>query len=153
MPPIRSVSARHHWVWRCGASGFPLVTSGVHEVSPTLRFLPAPASVGMARDFVRRNLAAWPEDRVDAAILMTSELVTNAVVHARSRGEVSVKVSQATLRIAVRDESKSVPVEVPHAPYDEHGRGLTIVSELAERWGVTENLVGKSVWFTLGANS
>jgi anti-sigma regulatory factor (Ser/Thr protein kinase) len=107
----------------------------------------------MARDFVRMNLAGWPEDTVDKAILMTSELVTNAVVHARSRGDVSVKANQGTLRIAVRDESKSVPVEVRHALFDEHGRGISIVSELAERWGVTENLVGKSVWFTLGANT
>lgn len=120
-------------------------------MSPSLRFSAAPESVGMARDFVRENLTGWPEATVDAAILITSELVTNAVVHARTRGEVSVKASRSMLRIAVRDESKSAPVEGRPAQLDTHGRGLNIVSDLSERWGVTESLGGKSVWFTLGA--
>jgi anti-sigma regulatory factor (Ser/Thr protein kinase) len=118
-----------------------------------MRFSSVTTSAGMARDFVRRNLAGWPDKTVDAAVLMTSELVTNAVVHGRTRGQVSIKVSPGILRVAVRDESKLRPVEGSHGQFDEHGRGLSIVSALADRWGVIENVVGKSVWFTLGADT
>jgi anti-sigma regulatory factor (Ser/Thr protein kinase) len=122
-------------------------------VCPTMRFPPTPASVSTARQFIRRNLAGLPDDTVEAAVLMTSELVTNAVVHGRTRGEVSVKVGQGSLRVAVRDESKRLPVEESQCQSDEHSRGLVIVSELSDRWGVVENLVGKSVWFTLGSDA
>jgi two-component sensor histidine kinase len=84
---------------------------------------------------------------------MMSELVTNAVVHGRTRGEVSIKVSPGMLRVAVRDESKLLPVVGSHGQFDEHGRGLSIVSARADRWGVIENLAGKSVWFTLRAKA
>ncbi len=120
---------------------------------PTMRFPPTPSSVGTARQFIRKNLAGLPDDTVEAAVLMTSELVTNAVVHGRTRGEVSVKVGEGSLRVAVRDESKRLPVEESQCQLDEHSRGLVIVSELSDRWGVVENLVGKSVWFTLGSDA
>ncbi len=118
-----------------------------------MRFSSVTTSAGMARDFVRKNLAGWPDQTVEEAVLMTSELVTNAVVHGRTRGEVSIKVSPGILRVAVRDASELRPVEGSHGQFDEHGRGLSIVSALADRWGVIENLVGKSVWFTLGAEA
>ncbi len=106
----------------------------------------------MLANFVGNNLVGWPEDTVDAAVLMTSELVTNAVVHSGTRGEVSISLRPGSLRVAVRDESKLMPVKETPRQLDEPGRGLVVVSELADRWGVVENIVGKSVWFTLGAD-
>jgi anti-sigma regulatory factor (Ser/Thr protein kinase) len=114
-----------------------------------MRFPPAIASVGIARRFVRESLEGWPQPVVDDAVLMTSELVTNAIVHGGTRGEISISARLGGLRVAVRDESKLLPVEKSGGLRDTDGRGLVVVSELADKWGVIEYVRGKSVWFTL----
>ena len=108
----------------------------------------APQSPGAARRFVRDQLAAWSlavDD--DGVVLMVSELVTNAGLHARSPATVRLVDHGDCLRIEVTDAS-TVPVQVrPHQEGAETGRGLRIVDALAARWGVDPTAGGKTVWF------
>ena len=85
---------------------------------------------------------------VDTVELLTSEVVTNALVHARSAPELLVDVRPDVVRVEVFDMSADEPVLQPHNPDGASGRGIAIVEELAAGWGV--ELVpedGKRVWF------
>ena len=117
--------------------------------------LPAtPAAAGVARLFVRCLCEEWGVEGVaDVAELLSSELVTNAVVHAHSSVELyAARDDDGALRVDVYDRSAggSVVPRSRHAdPAAENGRGLAIVASLASSWGVDEAGNGKSVWFTL----
>jgi two-component sensor histidine kinase len=106
-------------------------------------------SVAAARRLLRSTLDAHATSSADDAVLMISELVTNAVRHARTRLHVSVSIADRTLRVEVSDDDPTLPV----APALEHhatsGRGLRIVDNLADRWGATPTDAGKTVWFEL----
>ncbi|HVE47186.1 MAG TPA: SpoIIE family protein phosphatase [Acidimicrobiales bacterium] len=108
-----------------------------------------PSSSGKARRFVSGVLRSWrmPEITGGAIELLTSELTTNAVRHARSSFTVVVRYSGDRVRIEVDDSSPLAPE--PRIPSDEDpgGRGLILVEALAEEWGVTSLPVGKRVWF------
>lgn len=114
----------------------------------------APSSVGDARRFVGAALVALDAVAVsEVAALLTSELVTNAVVHAGGPLRVSVRGHAGTVRIAVVDSSTARPNRRQATDSAVTGRGLSLVTELAERWGV-EPLAegrGKEVWFELRA--
>jgi anti-sigma regulatory factor (Ser/Thr protein kinase) len=116
--------------------------------------LPAnPSSPASARAFIStalRKCEVAPET-VDIARLLTSELVTNAVVHARTPMVVSVRVTDRRVRIEVED--RDVSAAQPRGSYvtDDRGRGLTIVSRLARDWGVERHADRKTVWFELRA--
>jgi len=86
-----------------------------------------------------------------SAILIVSELVANAVCHAKGdsiRVAVS-RVGDLRVRIAVRDESPCLPHLGSPASGDDQGRGLPIVGELSDRWGVDRLSHGKCVWAEL----
>jgi anti-sigma regulatory factor (Ser/Thr protein kinase) len=111
-------------------------------------------SVPVARHFVGRALMAVGHQSVDDAQLVTSELFTNAVIHTRSGrpgGLVGVEVlaiGDEFARIEVVDEGAAV---LPHlrAPRDGgcHGRGLHLVDQMSERWGMRLEACGrKRVW-------
>lgn len=116
--------------------------------------LPAePASVPAARRFVRRRLVEWgaPADVLDLAALLVSELATNALIH--SRGPFVLQVEQAgdRLRVQVLDRSAHLPTMQVGEPTATTGRGLRLLDELAEAWGVERSQGGgKSVWFEMG---
>ena len=114
------------------------------------------ASAGAARRFVADALAGAGVERdvVDLAELLTSEIVTNAVVHARSMAEVGVDRVGDAVRVEVLDVAPSLP-HVRHVPPEATaGRGLAIVEALANRWGVEpRGESGKVVWFELAAGS
>ncbi|WP_147431993.1 ATP-binding SpoIIE family protein phosphatase [Motilibacter peucedani] len=95
-------------------------------------------------------------EAVDAVVLLTDELVTNAVVHAQSPLRLQVRATGTYLRVSVTDESPRLPsprgngVEEGSQPLDavpEGGRGLRLVDLLASRWGVEPLPVGKRIWF------
>ena len=110
----------------------------------------APASVGHARRFVTSALAELDvEDVSEVAGLLASELVTNAVLHAGGTIRVRVSAGDGTVRVAVEDTSSSHPVPRRASDGDRSGRGLALVTHLAERWGVDDLDVGKEVWFEL----
>lgn len=112
--------------------------------------LPAvPASVATARGFICRHLEehdlAHLEDDVR---LVASELVTNALVHAGTAFVVTLRGTPGRVLLTVRDGSSAVPVRPPAGPaLEPGGRGLAIVAELSDEWGVVR-VRGreKSVW-------
>ena len=117
-----------------------------------VRLTTGPAVVAEARSQVRAAICAWevPVD-LSVAVLLTSELVTNAIRH--EPGETVMLVitcSRDQLRVDVHDTSRSLPVLVD-APADaETGRGLMLVATLSAEWGVYRTPAGKAVYFTLG---
>ncbi len=108
-----------------------------------------PESLAGARHFVRDLLSDQPHEIVEAAELMTSELATNSVRHARSDFELAVHLSREEIRVEVSDHGQGQPIPRTPTPRDQSGRGLQIVKELAEDWGITPSPNGKLVWFTL----
>ncbi len=119
---------------------------------PAVLTLPAElTSVRAARQFVQQHCRPLrlSEDRCDDALLLTSELVTNAVLHGRSDVCVEISASPQSLRIAVIDENSRHPTPVPEDPNALDGRGLALVDAVAARWGVEERPIGKAVWFEL----
>ncbi len=109
-------------------------------------------SVRAARRFVQEHcrVLALSDALCDDALLLTSELVTNAVLHGRSEVCVEVGVADGRVRVAVVDENSRRPAPVPEDPDALDGRGLALVDALADRWGVEERSGGKAVWFELG---
>jgi anti-sigma regulatory factor (Ser/Thr protein kinase) len=107
-------------------------------------------SVAAARGFLRNVLDGQQTTSADDAVLMISELVTNAVRHAHSRLRVMASIADQTLRVEVSDDDPTLPM-VPSDPehHDTSGRGLLIVDGLADHWGITPNTGGKVVWFEL----
>lgn len=114
------------------------------------RLPPVPASVPEARRLVRNLLAVVERDDLeDTAALVVSELVTNALLHAGTPIHVAARVEDATLRVEVRDGSSHLPVPRRYASTSGTGRGLLMVEQLVDEWGVQLHDDGKTVWFTL----
>ncbi|MFJ3927420.1 ATP-binding protein [Streptomyces sp. NPDC090022] len=89
-------------------------------------------------------------DAAEVAELLTTELVTNALVHTDHGAEVSAAWADARLRVEVRDFTARRPRPyVPTADDGTHGRGLVLVQSLADAWGVDPLGGGKVVWFEL----
>jgi anti-sigma regulatory factor (Ser/Thr protein kinase) len=117
----------------------------------SIRLSPHPTSARAAREFVARTLLEWGRgDQTEAAVLLTSELVTNAIIHARTEVAVTMRVAGDGLRVVVLDESDEQPS--PRSEADElgGGRGLKLVDAVAASWGVAPQGTGKAVWFELG---
>jgi anti-sigma regulatory factor (Ser/Thr protein kinase) len=109
----------------------------------------APAGVRDARAFVADTLRGVDPNVVDAAVLMVSELATNAVVHTASPFGIGVDRSDDEVRVSVTDHGDGTP-HLRHAcSTDTAGRGLGIVAALAIEWGVDHGHDSKTVWFTV----
>jgi GAF domain-containing protein len=151
---------------------------GRNDLVVSAAYRPEPAAVASARKFVRDTLQDWLDTRpvpastgpassgpadtgpadtelVDDAVLLTSELVTNAVVHAGTQVQVTCKLAASAVEVVVRD---SHPARmVPGPDHDDatpaertHGRGLLLPSALASAWGVSYGAEAKAVWFRMG---
>jgi anti-sigma regulatory factor (Ser/Thr protein kinase) len=111
-----------------------------------------PGSARTARSLVRTALAAWGiEHLTDRAELIISEFVGNTVEHARGSAIRAIveRLDQHTVRIAVADRDRGKPVPRIATRDDERGRGLAIVSLVADGWGVEPKRGGKVVWAVL----
>ena len=108
-------------------------------------------SVRAARRFVQDRCrdVGLTDERCDDALLLTSELVTNAVLHGRSEVCVEITAGPEQVRIAVLDENSRHPVVVTEDADALDGRGLALVAAIASTWGVEDRPMGKSVWFEL----
>ena len=115
----------------------------------TARFASDPFSVVEARQLVQAAVSGCPESVIEDAALLTSELVSNAVLHARTPFEVLVDRANGHVRVTVVDQSPDPPSVQRPAPDEVGGRGLVLVSELSHRWGFEGSRRGKAVWFEL----
>lgn len=108
-------------------------------------------AVPETRKALRELLRQWGRPgRSEVAELLTSELVTNALVHTDHDAVFTAVVGPRGLRVEVRDFVARRPrMCVPVADDGTHGRGLMLVQSLADAWGVRAHGVGKSVWFEL----
>jgi hypothetical protein len=159
-----------------GASGVPGGGAPGDEASPGGATVPAAGRqarrlnfdgesgvVPLARDFTRQALYAWgwlpaeSADRRAAAedvLLVVSELVTNACLHAEGPDELWISCDNKVLRVEVSDRGAGQPApRTPHRAGRPGGHGMFIVQRLCLDWGVvrTPGVAGKSVWAELGA--
>ncbi|MFE1552746.1 SpoIIE family protein phosphatase [Streptomyces sp. NPDC058718] len=129
--------------------------SAVITARATASFEPVGRSVAAARAFVRDTLQGWGHSElVDDAVVLTSELVTNAVIHAGTSAEVLCLRSEDSIRVEVADRypEREIPVQSGRTlgnPDRENGRGLLLCAALAHRWGVDYSPTRKHVWFHL----
>ncbi|WP_342666150.1 ATP-binding protein [Phycicoccus jejuensis] len=133
---------------------------GADSIICTVRVPSDASSVGRVRraivtDLTERDL---DEDLVGEAEMVTSELLTNAVRHARplSDGTIRVrwKIRGDVVEVEVTDGGgATVPKPAPRTVWLSSGRGLRIVRSMAHEWGVTEDRTGNVVWATLGGPS
>ncbi|MGA6219605.1 ATP-binding protein [Streptomyces umbrinus] len=124
--------------------------AGVFGLSPT------PASVGVARRNVRELLSEWgaSPETCDNAVLVTSELVTNALTHTASEWIVCrLRTAGGRLHIEVEDQNRglTLPAQRSAGPDDQGGRGLMLVGMVSSDWGVKDsaNGSGRVVWAVL----
>ncbi|MFF7980606.1 SpoIIE family protein phosphatase [Streptomyces sp. NPDC007901] len=105
-----------------------------------------PAVVATARERASDSLAAWGLEELDFATkLMVSELVTNAIRYGKDPVQLRM-IYQSTLMCEVADGSSTAPHLRRARVYDEGGRGLLLVAQLAERWGTRHGREGKVIW-------
>ncbi|MEU4064702.1 SpoIIE family protein phosphatase [Streptomyces wedmorensis] len=129
--------------------------SAVITARATASFEPVGRSVAAARAFVRDTLQGWGHpELVDDAVVLTSELVTNAVIHAGTAADVLCLRSDDSIRVEVADRypEREIPVQSGRSfgsPDRENGRGLLLCAALAHRWGVDYSPTRKHVWFHL----
>ena len=122
---------------------------GVPSVTAGIALGPVAASARSARRFVGRALDdAHVEEAVfDTVVLLTSEVVTNAVLHACSPLEVTVEIGSHAVRVQVSDELPGLRDEPDRSRHG--GWGLVLVGAMASHWGISArgDAAGKSVWF------
>ncbi|MET9881804.1 SpoIIE family protein phosphatase [Streptomyces sp. NPDC006430] len=114
-----------------------------------LRLTPGdPAGPAMARHLIRAAVAAWGAwARADEIELSADELITNALVHTDGGGHVNVRTtSEGRIRVEVEDFSSALPRRREAGDWAVSGRGLILVDQLADEWGVEPRGSGKCVW-------
>lgn len=102
-----------------------------------------------ARQFVGALLGDPDGDAAQVALVLTSELVTNAVVHAGTPLDVRVSLDDDHMLVAVADGDPHLPGPMAFAADAVGGRGLRLVEQLATAWGTEVQPHGKVVWFAL----
>jgi hypothetical protein len=117
--------------------------------------LPSSASSPqLARAFLRATLATWQLDGFgEITELLVTELVANVVTHVGLPMTLRVARGPSTMRVEIDDASSDVPVVRHPDAVDEHGRGVLLVEQLANAWGVEPRADGKTVWFELDVST
>lgn len=111
------------------------------------------ANPAEGRRLVAETLVGQCPAAIDTARLLVSELVTNALLHARSpQAEVTIRVADGHAHLAVSDNSPDLPQRPPLDPSTVGGFGMHIVDDLSHTWGVTPTGHGKTVWVELGCD-
>ncbi|MDP9019418.1 MAG: ATP-binding protein [Actinomycetota bacterium] len=143
---MRTGAARTTGAFRVGTRGEGTATIEVKRL-----FYGDASSVGEARLFVRDALSETdaPEDVVDSAVLLVSELATNVALHARTHVRVTVRFEGESLWAEVKDWNSRLPQACLPPDDATTGRGLKLVEAIASSWGVERDSDGKVVWFQL----
>jgi PAS domain S-box-containing protein len=117
------------------------------------RFEPSESAVITGRHLVADHLTerSVPRILVEDAVLATSELLTNAIVHGIGPVDLRVRTNGREVLLEVQDRATFLPRKMRPTVEDEHGRGLQIVAGVSERWGVRATDDGKSVWCVLSS--
>lgn len=154
--PAAPCGRRHEAGWVVAgrsARGVPPVT-GAAPATGTLLVPADPRAVRQARRLTAQLCAAagLVGDLVETAVLLTSEVVTNAVIHGRSEATVAVTATAAEVLVEVGDDNSRRPVLQPQDEDALDGRGIGLLQLAADDWGVREAQVGKVVWFVLRAS-
>jgi anti-sigma regulatory factor (Ser/Thr protein kinase) len=120
-------------------------------VQDTVRLPADGRAAGQARRLVQERLAEWGLTALcDTALLLTTELVTNVLLHTTSEPRVTISRSGTGVRVAVADDSAVVPSLRRPSQGATTGRGVRLVLSLADDWGWQLDADGgKSVWFVL----
>jgi PAS domain S-box-containing protein len=116
------------------------------------RDVPATRSaVKECRDVAAATLEGWKvmPELADTVLLLVSELVTNGVIHGQPPIELRLRSTASSIVIEVHDHTPVLPRKLRPSEDDENGRGVLLVSLLADRWGTRPTAVGKSVWCTV----
>lgn len=121
-----------------------------------LALVGVPGAVARGRDFTRQALRDWGWDKTETSedtLLLVSELLTNASLHANGCRELVLIADETALHIEVHDGTTTPPVRHP-APQRgvPGGRGLYIVERLSDRWGTQAYGTGKAVWAEIEAS-
>jgi len=114
-----------------------------------LRLPPEASSARAARQFVMQVLGGSVDEVADTAVLLVSELASNAIQHARTEFEVCVAASESLVRVDVADDDPHLPTLREYIAQSVSGRGLHMFATSADRWGVEATPAGKVVWFEL----
>jgi anti-sigma regulatory factor (Ser/Thr protein kinase) len=114
---------------------------------------PDPTSVRAARQFIAAALEEWHHpELLEAAVLLTSELVTNAVLYARTAISIVVDLTADRLRVEVIDNNPLPPMPRDVDDDATSGRGLALVEAMSRAWGIDAvGASGKRVWFEVAA--
>jgi anti-sigma regulatory factor (Ser/Thr protein kinase) len=112
-----------------------------------------PEGASFARRAMARAAELWRLDRelTETALLLVSEVTTNAIRHGTPPVRLSLRLENNRLRVEVTDSSPALPEPTNAGPDQTSGRGLHIVQQLAGAWGATSSprRLGKTVWFEL----
>jgi anti-sigma regulatory factor (Ser/Thr protein kinase) len=109
---------------------------------------PPASAVPFARDQLTQVLAGWglTGEAVEPTQLVVTELLSNAIDHARAPIRLTVSFPGEWVRVEVHDATDEPPRQQSHDPWRLRGRGLQMVDGLAVQWGWTADAAGKTVW-------
>jgi len=112
-----------------------------------------PTSARVARRFVAEHLEGrgFPEGQIESCVLVASELVTNAILHAAGAIELRIASGPTNVRIEVEDGTNRMPHRRAYTGSASTGRGLALVESMSLAWGVERGTGGKTVWAELTA--
>ncbi len=148
----RADEGRHLAIAETGSTVWGELSAGAATATVRATLAPEPRSARAARDFVARTCSDWGcSHQVLAATLIASELVTNAVLHARTPLTMSVSRCGHQLRVGVRDHDSRPPTPRVVGPDVATGLGMQVVEALCQDWGVLFAAGGKLVWAILPA--
>jgi anti-sigma regulatory factor (Ser/Thr protein kinase) len=111
-----------------------------------------PTAPGRVRRWMTAQLTAWevPEAVIGAAVLCTSELTTNALLHAGTAARVEIDLSPERLLVSVADRGTRGTVTPTRADrLSSRGRGLGLIEQLSDGWGTDPTVRGSTVWFEM----
>lgn len=136
-------------IHRLAAPTAAVAPAGPSVGTATVTLPPDLSSTPAARRWLTAQLAGLPDDVVDSARLLVSELAANVVLHAGTPMEITVRLMVDRLRVEVADASPAMPAPRGYGADAVTGRGLTIFSLLPSDWGIEPRPGGKAVWFEI----